>query len=165
MNEDIVKRNGKVAFMDVSETSEPSYSRMTKFTSLSKSKNAKEYSRTYVDEDGEITDVTGYAEEISYKFDLYKNNPVHQKIVNITDNELVGEEALAKILVIDFSAEATEGAYPARLRTYAIVPSSEGDDENAYTYSGTFKKHTSYTKGTATISADGKTATFTAENE
>ena len=77
MEELLVKRNGKVAFMDVSTTSIANFLRMTKFTEISKSKNATEYSRTYVDEDGEVTDVTGYSEEISYAFDLYKNNLVH----------------------------------------------------------------------------------------
>ena len=88
--EKLVKRSGKVAFMDVSTTSIANFLRMTKFTEISKSKNPTEYSRTYVDEDGEVTDVTGYSEEISYAFDLYQGNLVHQKLVDITDNiELV----------------------------------------------------------------------------
>ena len=58
--EQLVKRNGKVAFMNVSTTSIANFLRMTKFTEMSKSKNPTEYSRTYVDEDGEVTDVTGF---------------------------------------------------------------------------------------------------------
>ena len=65
----LVKRNKKVAFMNVSTTAIANFLRMTKFTEISKAKNAQEYSRTYVDEDGEVTDVTGYSEEISYAFD------------------------------------------------------------------------------------------------
>ena len=107
--EELVKRNGKVAFMDVSTTSIAIFLRMTKFTEISKAKNATEYSRTYVDEDGEVTDVTGYSEEISYAFDLYKNNLVHQKLVNITDNELTGNDALVKILIVDFSKPSGNG--------------------------------------------------------
>ena len=158
--EELVKRNGKVAFMDVSTTSIANFLRMTKFTEISKSKNATEYSRTYVDEDGEVTDVTGYSEEISYAFDLYKNNLVHQKLVNITDNELTGNDALVKILTVDFSKPSGNG-YEARLRTYSVVPDAEGDSTDAYTYSGAFRKNSGFTIGVATVTQDGKTATFT----
>ena len=162
--EELVKRNGKVAYMDVSTTSIASYLRMKKFTEISKSKNATEYSRTYVDEDGEVTDVTGYSEEISYAFDLYKGNLVHQKIVNITDNELTGNDALVKILTVDFSKPSGTG-YEARLRTYSVVPDAEGDSTDAYTYSGTFRKNSGFTVGVAQVSEDGLTATFTPTQE
>lgn len=159
MSEELVKRNGKVAYMDVSTTSVANFQRMRKFTEISKSKNATEYSRTYVDEDGEVTDVTGYSEEISYAFDLYKGNLVHQKIVDITDNEKTGNDALVKILTVDFS-KPVESGYEARLRTYSVVPDAEGDSTDAYTYSGAFRKNSGFTIGVATISKDGLTATF-----
>ena len=162
--EQLVKRNGKVAYMDVSTTAIANFLRMTKFTEISKSKNATEYSRTYVDEDGEVTDVTGYSEEISYAFDLYKGNLVHQKLVNITDNELTGNDALVKILQVDFSKPVGSG-YEARLRTYSVVPDTEGDSTDAYTYSGAFRKNSGFTIGVATISADGMKATFTPTQE
>ena len=157
--EELVKRNGKVAYMDVSTTTIANFLRMTKFTEISKSKNATEYSRTYVDEDGEVTDVTGYSEEISYAFDLYKGNLVHQRLVNITDNELTGNDALVKILQVDFSKPVGSG-YEARLRTYSVVPDTEGDSTAAYTYSGAFRKNSGFTIGVATITEDGMTATF-----
>ena len=157
--EELVKRNGKVAYMDISTTSVANFQRMRKFTEISKSKNATEYSRTYVDEDGEVTDVTGYSEEISYAFDLYKGNLVHQKIVDITDNEKTGNDALVKILTVDFSKPVGSG-YEARLRTYSVVPDTEGDSTDAYTYSGAFRKNSGFTIGVATITEDGMTATF-----
>lgn len=166
--ETLVKRSGKVAFMDVGESGTPSFVRMRKFTEISKSKNATEYSRTYVDEDGEVTDVTGYSEEISYAFDLYKGNKVHEKIVNITDNEKTGNDALVVILMVDFSKSVTGGSektYEARQRTYAVVPDTEGDSTDAYTYSGTFRQNSAFVVGTATITADGLTATFTANED
>ena len=165
--ETLVKRSGKVAFMDTGASGAPSFERMRKFTEISKSKNPTEYSRSYVDEDGEVTDVTGYSEEISYAFDLYKGNKVHEKIVDITDNEKTGDEALVDILQVDLSKPVSEGAentYEARKRTYTTVPDTEGDATEAYTYSGTFRKNSAFVKGTATVSKDGLTATFT-ENE
>ena len=133
--EQLVKRSRKVAFMDVSTTSIANFLRMTKFTEISKSKNPTEYSRSYVDEDGEVTDVTGYSEEISYNFDLHVGNLVHEKLVDITDNEKTGADALVRILQVDFTKPKGSG-YEARLRTYSVVPDSEGDSTDAYTYSG-----------------------------
>lgn len=167
--EKLVKRSGKVAFMDVGTSGTASFQRMRKFTEISKSKNATEYSRSYVDEDGEVTDVTGYSEEISYAFDLYQGNAVHQKIVDITDEEKTGDDALVNILMVDFSKEVTGSGsaktYEARKRTYAVVPDTEGDSTDAYTYSGTFRKNSAFVVGTATISEDGQTAIFTESEE
>ena len=160
----LVTRNKKVAFMNVSTTGVANFLRMTKFTEISKSKNPTEYSRTYVDEDGEVTDVTGYSEEISYAFDLHTGNLVHQKIVDITDNEKVGNDALVQILQVDFTKQVGEG-YEARLRTYSVVPDTEGDSTDAYTYSGSFKKNNNMTIGVATMNADNTVATFTASEE
>lgn len=162
--EKLVKRSGKVAFMDVSTTTIPNFLRMRKFTEISKSKNPTEYSRTYVDEDGEVTDVTGYSEEISYAFDLYSGNLVHEKIVKITDDELTGNEALVNILIVDFSKPVGSG-YEARLRTYSTVPDTEGDSTDAYTYSGAFRKNSKMTKGIATLNSDNTVATFTEKEE
>ena len=158
--EKLVKRSGKVAFMDISTTQIPNFLRMRKFTQISKSKNPTEYSRTYVDEDGEVTDVTGYSEEIAYAFDLYSGNLVHEKIVKITDDELTGDEALVNILIVDFSKPSGDG-YEARLRTYTTVPDTEGDATEAYTYSGTFRKNSKMVKGIAKLNSDNTVATFT----
>lgn len=162
--EQLVKRSRKVAFMDVSTTSIANFLRMTKFTEISKSKNPTEYSRSYVDEDGEVTDVTGYSEEISYNFDLHVGNLVHEKLVDITDNEKTGADALVKILQVDFTKPKGSG-YEARLRTYSVVPDSEGDSTDAYTYSGAFRKNSNMTIGIATMNADNTVATFAAEQE
>lgn len=162
--EQLVKRSRKVAFMDVSTTSIANFLRMTKFTEISKSKNPTEYSRSYVDEDGEVTDVTGYSEEISYNFDLHTGNLVHEKLVDITDNEKTGADALVRILQVDFTKPKGTG-YEARLRTYSVVPDAEGDSTDAYTYSGAFRKNSNMTIGTATMNADNTVATFVAEQE
>ena len=162
--EQLVKRSRKVAFMNVSTTAIANFLRMTKFTEISKSKNPTEYSRTYVDEDGEVTDVTGYSEEISYNFDLHVGNLVHQKIVDITDNEKTGADALVQILQVDFTKPIGSG-YEARLRTYSVVPDAEGDSTDAYTYSGAFRKNSNMTIGVATMNADNTVATFTANQE
>lgn len=164
--EKLVKRSGKVAFMDVGTSGTAKYQRMKKFTEMSQSKNATEYSRTYVDEDGEVTDVTGYSPEISYAFDQYSGNAVHEKLVDITDNEKTGADALVNILIVDLSKPASGGSgYEARLRTYSVIPDAEGDSTEAYTYSGTFRKNSGFTVGTAVLSENDTIATFTPDEE
>ena len=86
----LVGRHKKVAFLGIVETSTEKFHRMRKFTAFSKSSNPKEYSRQYVDEAFEQTDVVGFSPSISYTFDLYTNTPVHKEIVSITDGELPG---------------------------------------------------------------------------
>lgn len=160
--EKLVKRSDKVAFMDVGTTTED-FQRMRKFTEISTSKNAKEYNRQYVDEEGEDNDVVGYAEEKSYAFDQYTGNPVHEKIATITDDELTGDDATVKVLVVDKSKPVTDGGFEARLRKYAVIPDSDGDSTEAYTYSGALKAKGTFEKVTATISDDGKKATIVTE--
>lgn len=157
--EKIVKRSDKVAFLNVGTTENKNFQRMRKFTEISTSKNPTEYRRRYVDEDAETTDITGYGEEKSYAFDQYTNNPVHEKIAKITDDELTGDDATVETLVVDKTKPTTNGGFEARLRKYAVVPDSDGDSTDAYTYSGSLKAKGTFEKVTATISDDGKTAT------
>ena len=158
--EKLVRRKDKIPFMDVSTTSVELFKRMRRFTEFSTSKNAQEYSRSYIDEDGETTDVTGYSEEKSYVFDQYTDNPVHEKIVDITENEKTGNDALVKILVVD-KTKPIDNGYKARLRTYAVIPDTDGDDTNAYTYSGTLRQNAAFTVGKAVLSENEQTAIFT----
>ena len=156
----LVRRSAKIAFMNVGTAEEPNYQRMKKFTELSNSRNSIEYNRQYVDEDGEDTDVVGTSLEKGFAFDEYTNNPVHKKIVDIIEDEVLGTDAIVDILVVDTSRTTEDGGFEARRRDYSVVPDSDGDDTNAYTYSGSFKKNGAFEKVTATISDDGMTATI-----
>lgn len=130
------KRSDIVAFYGINDT----YHRMRGFTEASISKNPKEYSRQYIDEDGEQTDVVGYSPSMSYNFDSYVGNEVHEDIAEIADTEAVGMDAVRTILIVDTtSAGTTEGTYKAIKREYAVIPDAEGDGTDAYTYSGTLK--------------------------
>lgn len=156
--ETLVKRHQKIAFYGVpSDSGEITYHKMKHFTSFSESKNAKEYSRQYVDEAFETTDVTGYAPSISYGFDQYKNNPVHEDIVKITDGELTGSDAVRSIVLVDFT-EGSDGVYSAKKKYWSVIPDSEGDSTDAYTYSGSFRSQSAAVVGKATVTDD--TLTF-----
>ena len=150
---DIVKRSEKVAFYGI----EDEFVRMQGFTSMSTSKNPEEHSVKYVDEDSKRNSVIGYDTQISYSFERIKGNLVHEDIAEITDMEKIGIDAVRTIIVVD---TATKKAIK---RDFAVIPDSEGDDENLYTYSGTFKTHGSPVFGTAVIDEDGMGVTFTAD--
>lgn len=160
---DLQLRHEMLAFLAVpkeGEVGEYEYLRMQGFTTLSVAKNPKEYSRQYVDEPQEQTDVTGYSPSMDFGFDKYVGNRVHDYIAEIIDNEILGTAAVVNILVIDTSKDsATENN--ATLRPYAVIADSEGDSMDAYTHSGTFAVKGNREIGKAVISDDGLTATWT----
>lgn len=153
MERKLVLRADKVAFMAVGET--PTYHRMRGFKSLPTAKNPIEYSRTYVDMYQEVTDVVGVSESKDFEFDQYVNDPVHDVLVGMIDGELLGSDAVVKILTVD---KGTTGVN-AILREYNVIPDTSGDGTEAYTYSGRFVASGAIQKVTATISVDGLTAT------
>lgn len=159
----LVKRSQRVAYMNTAGAEGPaSFERMTGFTSMTNAKNPKEYSRQYVDMDTETSDVVGYAPSIDYSFDRYSNNPVHEKIAKIHDGELLGNDTHVDIVVVDlFKKSASGEKYYATKRTYAVIPDSDGDGNDALIYSGSLKAVTAIEIGNVTFS-DGnlKKATF-----
>ena len=162
MSRELVKRSDKVSFLGCLEGSTETFNRMRGFTTLSGSKNSIEYSRQYVDEEFETTDVVGFSPSLDFGFDQYKEDPAHEEMVEILDNEYTGTQARRNILTVDFSQPGTtSGTYKAVKREYAVIGDAEGDSMEAYTYSGTFKSTGKRIEGTATVSSDGTTATFT----
>ncbi len=164
----LVRREQKVAFYGVpaSGGGTVTNTRMTKFTSLSTNKNAKEYSRQYVDESFETSDIVGYSPSIGYEFDLHSGNTVHEDIVDISDNERLGDAALRDIIVVDMTRDGdSSGSKLATKRRFSVVPSSEGGSTDAYTYSGDFKCAGEIIKGEATSSDGWQTVTFTEESD
>lgn len=151
-------RSDIVAFLQIPAEGVPTYKRMQGFTSFSVSKNPREYSRQYVDESQEQTDVTGYSPSIEFGFDKYAGNPVHDYIAEIIDNEIIGTAAVISILLVDLTKDGA--ADNAQLRPYAVIANTEGDGTDAYTYSGTFAVKGSRQWGKAVVSEDGLTATF-----
>lgn len=156
----LVKRSDKVSFFGNMSTGTETFNRMRGFTTLSGSKNPSEYSRQYVDEEFETTDVTGYSPSIDFGFDQYSGDVVHDEIVEILDGEKTGTEARRNIVTVDFSQPDGNG-YKATKREYAIIGDSEGDSMDAYTYSGTFRATGSRVEGVATLNSDSSVATFT----
>ncbi len=157
----LVPRHKVVAFYGVPQGSGMGYNlvRMQYFTELGMSKNPEEYERKYVDEATKRTDVVAYAPTISYAFDKHRDNTVLSDIIKITDGEKLGTDAVRVIAWIDVD---TGKGYQ---RDYSVVPDSEGDDENTYTYSGEFKACGEMSEHTYTISNNGLSATVADEGD
>ena len=159
----LIKRSDKVSFFGNMNTGTETFNRMRGFTSMSGSKNPKEYSRQYVDEEFEVTDVTGYSPSIEFGFDQYKGDLVHDEMVEILDEEKTGTDARRNIVTVDFSQPVQGGGYKATKRAYSIVGDTDGDSMDAYTYSGTFRAAGKRIEGKATLNSDNSVATFTEE--
>ena len=158
----LVKRSDKVSFFGNMGTGTETFNRMRGFTTLSGSKNPMEYSRQYVDEEFETTDVTGYSPNIDFGFDQYSGDLVHDEMVEILDGEKTGTEARRNIVTVDFSQPiiGQEGYYKATKREYAVIGDTEGDSMDAYTYSGSFRATGKRITGSATLNSDSSVATF-----
>lgn len=159
----LVKRSDKVSFFGNMNGGTETFNRMRGFTTLSGSKNAIEYTRHYVDEEMETTDVTGYSPSIEFGFDQYAGDLVHDEMVEILDNEKTGSEARRNIVTVDFSQPVQGGGYKATKREYSIIGDADGDGTDAYVYSGTLRATGQRVEGTATLNADSSVATFTEE--
>ena len=154
----LIKRSKRVAFMNVGTSEEPSYVRMQGFTSMSESKSPTEYSRQYMDEDTERTDVVGYATQIAYSFDRHSPFSVHEKLAQISDDELTGSDAHVDIVTVDLFSDGSQKE--ARKRTYAVIPDTTGDGTDALIYSGNFRAVGEAVKGVASSSDKWQTVTF-----
>lgn len=161
----LVKRSDKVSFLGCLDGNTETFNRMRGFTTLSGSKNSIEYSRQYVDEEFETTDVVGFSPSIEFGFDQYTEDEAHEEMVEILDGEYTGTNARRNIVTVDFSQPGeTSGTYKATKREYAIIGDSEGDSLEAYTYSGTFRATGKRIVGTATLNSDSSVATFTEQS-
>lgn len=145
------QRASKVAFMGVGAT--PTYHRMTGFTEFTPSKNPKEFTRQYLDETFERTDVVSYAPAITFSFDSHSNNEVHKDIRSIFDNECIGTDAERTIIIVDMSDKT------AIKRAYNIIPDNEASTPDSYTYAGSFRANGAIEKVNVTSSDNFLTIT------
>lgn len=154
MNGIFNRRCDKLAFYGVKDSGNETFTKMQGFTALSVSKNPKTYKRRYVDEPFEQNDVVGYTPEISYTFDRFTGNPVHDDIVKITDGELTGDDAVRTIILVDMTSPQDGNSYAAIKREFSVIPDSEGGDSEVYSYSGSFKVKGEIVAGSAVITGN-----------
>jgi len=160
----LVSRAEFQSFMNTGTAETPEYNLIGEgFTDFSEAKNPKEYSRQYVHEKTERTDVVGYATSFAYSFDTYTNNPVITKLRKVHDEELIGTDAQVDIVGVNLF-EGTEGSRTAFQRRFAIIPDAKGSGVEALVYSGTLKAVGDIKKGTFNESTKTFTASGATEN-
>lgn len=150
--EKFVKRSDKVAYYGVPGENGTVFRRMTGFTDITVTKNPKEYKRQYIDQEFEQSDIVGFAPVISFAFDQFSGNEVHDDIMNIADNELVGDDAVREILMVDFSSDSKNPV--AVKREFSVIVENEGSGMEGYIVKGSFKVKGEKIFGKAT-STDG----------
>lgn len=159
-----IKRSKVLAFYGVpaegGNAGECTFHRMKGFDSITTAKNPKEYSRQYVDEEFEQTDVVGYTPTIEFEFDRFEDDSVHDDIIGIFNEEKTGADAVRTIITVDMTGNTKK----AIKRDFAVVAESEGEGTELYSYSGSLRAKGEKIFGTAVSSDDWQTCTFTAES-
>lgn len=139
----LVSRDQWVAYMNTGTEGTEEYNLVGEgFTSFSEAKNPKEYTRQYVHEKSERSDVVGYAPSISYSADMYSGAPCVERVAKAADEEQVGNAAHVDIVTVN------KWENVAFKRTYAIIPDGKGDGAEALIYTGTLKAVGEVVKGT-----------------
>lgn len=156
--EKFVKRCDKVAYYGVPTESGTVYKRMTGFTDITVTKNPKEYKRQYIDQEFEQSDIVGFAPVISFAFDQFSGNEVHDDIMNIANNELIGNDAVREIVMVDFSSDKENPT--AIKREFSVVVENEGSGMDGYIVKGSFKVKGEKVFGNAASEDNFATITF-----
>lgn len=156
--EKFVKRSDKVAYYGVPTDAGTVYKRMTGFTDITVTKNPKEYKRQYIDQEFEQSDIVGFAPVISFSFDQFSGNEVHDDIMKIADNELIGEDAVREIVMVDFS-NGKENPTAVK-REFSVIVENEGSGMDGYIVKGSFKVKGEKVFGNASSADDFATINF-----
>ncbi len=160
----LVNRHEKVAYYGVRDAEgNEVFHRMCGFTKMDTAKNPVEYTRRYIDESFEQTDVVAFSPSIAFAFDRYSENPVHDDIVALSDNEILGTDAVRSIVIADMSTKDENGKVDAIKRDFSVMVETEGSSLDAYTLGGTMSTKGEKIFGKATISEDAQTLVFVAD--
>lgn len=156
----VIKRCKKLAFYGVptasGDTITYTFYRMRGFDDITTSKNPREYSRQYVDEEFEQTDVVGYNPSISFGFDRFVGDAVHDDIAAIFDCEKIGADAIRPIIMVDMESDTNTAVK----REFAVVAENEGSGVDLYKYSGSLRVKGDKIQGTATSNDNWQTCSF-----
>lgn len=160
----LIQRHEKVAYYGIKDDAgNEIFHRMCGFTKMDTSKNPIEYTRRYIDESFEQTDVVAFSPSIAFSFDRYSDNPVHDDIVKMADDEILGTDAVRSIVIADISTKDENGQVSAIKRDFSVMVEAEGNSLDAYTLSGTMNTKGEKIQGKATLSDDLKTLVFVAD--
>lgn len=176
----LVLRHEVLTFMKpkklTDDTFEEKYYRLYGFTELSETANPQEYTRKYIDEARERTDIVGMTKTSSFNLDYHEGDLVHADIKKMYDKELTGTNTEREFIAVELFKDVkytetpvlqaketktgeTKTGKRAILRKYTVIISDSGGEE-AVTFAGSFNVSGDRIEGVA-ISDDGwQTCTF-----
>ncbi len=109
------------------------------FTDFTENKNPKEYSRQYIHESSERTDLVGFAPSVTYAFDVYDADAVQGALMEIMLSEATGDAAAVDVVTAFLHKTVGGTKVEAVKRTYTVCPAKLGAGTDALICSGTLK--------------------------
>ena len=111
------------------------------FTDFTENKNPKEYSRQYIHERAERTDLVGFAPSVTYAFDVFDADAVQAALMEIMLSEAVGDAAAVTVVTAFLHKKSGEegNRVEAIRREYTVCPAKLGTGTEALICSGTLK--------------------------
>ncbi|MBO5649451.1 MAG: hypothetical protein J6S76_06005 [Clostridia bacterium] len=110
------------------------------FTDFTENKNPREYSRRYIHESTERTDLVGFAPSVTYAFDVCDADCVQEHLLKMTMEEEVGADARVTVVTAFlYRPGEREGCVRAIRRAYTVCPARLGSGTEALICSGTMK--------------------------
>lgn len=143
---EIVLRANYLPFLEcINDDGTSTFNRMEGFTDFGESKNPEEHDSAYVDEITKRTNIISYSSSFGYTFEEYEKHPVHEEIIKIEENEVVGKGAVRRVIVVNMNTVTGSGSGKlkamARIRPYTIIPDSSAANQGVMTHSGNFKSN------------------------
>ncbi|MBE6657126.1 MAG: hypothetical protein E7604_01650 [Ruminococcaceae bacterium] len=123
------------------------------FTDFTENKNPKEYSRQYIHESAERTDLVGFAPSVTYAFDVFDADEVQAALMEIMLSEAVGDAAAVTVVTAFLHKPAEDGCVEAVCREYTVCPAKLGAGTEALICSGTLKARGDAKRGTFDVAS------------
>ncbi len=109
------------------------------FTDFTENKNPREYSRQYIHESAERTDLVGFAPSVTYAFDVYDADEVQGALMEIMLSEATGDAAAVDVVTAFLHRKTAGDSVEAVRRSYTVCPAKLGAGTDALICSGTLK--------------------------
>ena len=109
------------------------------FTDFTENKNPREYSRQYIHESAERTDLVGFAPSVTYAFDVYDADAVQGALLEIMLSEATGDAAAVDVVTAFLHKTSGGTKVEAVKRSYTVCPAKLGAGTDALVCSGTLK--------------------------
>lgn len=162
MSEVIRQRRNQANFLDCGTANEAAFALLgVGAKTLDRNPAAQTKSRKYVCDKSATKSISGYDWTTAFDIDQIREQAAINYIVNIGENQLVGEDAETDYVVVDLDQKETDGKYHARKFRVAIEVASFTNDDGEMGCTGNLLAKGDLIEGVFDMS----TKTFTAATE